>query len=753
MSCSSSRNQKEAKMRFILALIASLLFADSAYAVDYTKNIITDFGAVCAPRAVTADIAISTFTATNHGMPNGRAIHFHTTGHLPIVMTDKQVYYTHNVKTNTFQIKTTAAGTSPISLSGAQDGTHTFDTDDRVAFESFNTWAKNVTSDTNTITLELPTNGDCVFMTGSVTMPNNRIGWGLKQLVINGNNSILESYNDANFGAMFHIGGGGVYQDNVHAARLNFVAKGSTTISVMDPTRLTPGGFTVGRYILIAGLDMMAYGFPQNPYYFEYAKILAVDTSTGDITIDHPTRHFYKTTWPHYSDGSTVAPNQGGYAIAYTMQLEWDTDLTYNDLKIRQYFPPINNAAGTATIGRKITLNNIIVLDGGTVTTGGVPKSIDDCVFATIGKEITFNSVNMDSCPSAEADKITETWTIANSTVGGVLFQSASFNVVNVVNSKIGSIGGTPQIINISSGSVIGGSTPFGTGSGLIMGSQFYGRSEQANCSDSTIYAISQSGAQDDMLPEATRGFSLTNGVLSYPKSKGPVRWAVPDTNLFWQGVIYGTPDYVAQAFHIIDVWDDANYTYVQTDLTRTGFPTPASQDFLRIKVHPAPSVTFTNCVGSETAIELSKAPGGMPLYSYMNHTTTADKMYTSGSQFIQFWGRITELTATVVDPYTGPNATFSVNPFGIGGMNFNDASGTVKNFNPVLNGKVAGLRNFLPLPMTTQAGDTHVSTTLTEPIYSMLGSRVQTSIMSQTMRPIVTVEGVADQNIMKPGN
>jgi hypothetical protein len=59
-----------------------------------------------------------------HGLSNGDAIVFWTTGTLPTGLLPNQVYYVVNAATDTFQVALTSGG-SPINLSGSPSGTHT----------------------------------------------------------------------------------------------------------------------------------------------------------------------------------------------------------------------------------------------------------------------------------------------------------------------------------------------------------------------------------------------------------------------------------------------------------------------------------------------------------------------------------------------------------------------------------------------------------------------------------------------------
>jgi hypothetical protein len=62
---------------------------------------------------------------TGHGLPNGQAIQFTTTGALPTALTPGTRYYIVNATADTFQLASTIGGTAINTTSGTQSGTHT----------------------------------------------------------------------------------------------------------------------------------------------------------------------------------------------------------------------------------------------------------------------------------------------------------------------------------------------------------------------------------------------------------------------------------------------------------------------------------------------------------------------------------------------------------------------------------------------------------------------------------------------------
>lgn len=79
-------------------------------------------------RGCAIDIASSTLTVSNHGMPNDFVVYITTTGSLPTGLTPAGAtnagkYYVVNATTDTFKLSATSGGAA-ITLSGRQSGTH-----------------------------------------------------------------------------------------------------------------------------------------------------------------------------------------------------------------------------------------------------------------------------------------------------------------------------------------------------------------------------------------------------------------------------------------------------------------------------------------------------------------------------------------------------------------------------------------------------------------------------------------------------
>ena len=147
------------------------------------------------------------------------------------------------------------------------------------------------------------------------------------------------------------LGGLGQIQDGNHSARVASVAAGSNYVTLIDPSKTSL--FKVGNYALMAGVDMMAYGFPSNPYYFQYVKVIAINPTTGVIAFDAPLTDSYKSTRPNYVSGSASSPDQGGPATFYAFDPSWDMEVEYRGLTFS-----MPGAGQLYAVGRSVTFTD-----------------------------------------------------------------------------------------------------------------------------------------------------------------------------------------------------------------------------------------------------------------------------------------------------------------------------------------------------------------------------------------------------------
>jgi hypothetical protein len=209
--------------------------------------------------------------------------------------------------------------------------------DDARAFMSFNSWA---IKQTIPIVLTIPSGSVCNFASTPSTF-----AVGIKNLTVSGYGATFTT----TLGSFF-LGGFGIVQKKAASALIATVNAGTTSITLLTPSQTSK--FTVGRYVLLTGGDLQGYGYPPNPWVFEYALVSAIDTATGKITLSAPLQYGYKSTWPSYYSGTSSSASEGGPATLYAFDPSWNTILEYKGLKI-------SGNVGTYANGRSVKFTDV----------------------------------------------------------------------------------------------------------------------------------------------------------------------------------------------------------------------------------------------------------------------------------------------------------------------------------------------------------------------------------------------------------
>jgi hypothetical protein len=573
---------------------------------------------------------------------------------------------------------------------------------DNAAFTAFNTWGR---AQTLPITLTIPTGGVCMF--SSTRGSGSWFAMGIKKLLVMGYGATLSDNNGAGNG--FFLGGRGVVQDNLHSSRVATVASGSATVTLVNAAE--SARFKVGNWALMAGLDLMGYGFPNNPAFFEYVKIIAVNSGTGAITFAAPLKNTYKATWPLYWAGSAFEADQGGPATLYALDPSWDTEVEYRGLTISQ-------AGQTYANGRSITYRDVTF----TGTACGIPTQ--NLVWQAI-------NVNMSTC-GMEADKLVGTVSFSGGTISSIAFQSSSIDLLQMTGTVVSHfINGTPKKALIT-GATIASLSPGATG---------YGRTDEVDCTTCVIGAISPIGVQD-----VTTTYTMSNGIISSNDStNGPVRWAVPGTNMVFKGQY----NFEGISFQVTDVTQDSGFTRVHTTLSG-GFPSLPLRGgtALDLRAHPAPKFTCTNCTGSVDAVDLSGAPAGAPLWSYSKRTYTGNSAHT----LAPVWGSLVSVKMNVSTTYTGsqPSINFNLDgPFVI------NSGGSAVFWYPMINPTIAGERDLFPSSVAgAQSGDSlSAPGTGTFLLNDQITPKLSADIGGEnpSVWPTITIEIKTDQGVVNP--
>jgi hypothetical protein len=539
---------------------------------------------------------------------------------------------------------------------------------DYAAFQAFNAWALQwQQSHSGLIELDIPPG---VYMF-SQSGQGSSFAKGIKQLLVKGYGATLSDNNGA--GGGFFLGGGGIESGNggfgytdSWTARAATVSAGSDSITLLDPARTSI--FSVGSWALMTGLDLMGYGFPPDPQFFEYVQITAINPTTGQVTFAAPLKNSYESTWPNYSSGAPgLQADQGGPATLYALDPSWDTEVEYDGLTIDQAGPIYAN-------GRSVTFKDTNFNDGAEIPS----------------ENMTWTLLNVNMPNSViEVDKLVTTMNVTGGTLGGLAFQSASVDTLNMNGTTVsGFMNGTPKTADLSNDNI----------ANLGVGAYAYGASSEITVANSVLGSIAGYGVYENGEGSGLESvYSMSNGVITSPNSNGSLRWAVPGATLIWRGQ-YGWEG----EFKVLDVTQDANNTYVTTTMS-DGFPSLGAVN-LALNVDPAVNSTFINDTGSPEALSLSQAPAGSPLYSYSNHTYTGN--FGNTPSFEQ-WGKLVSIKIDVTKPYTGSKPSLDVEALGQFGSFVLNPNGSISEIDPTINLKVAGERDITPTSVTgLQSGD-----------------------------------------------
>jgi hypothetical protein len=567
-------------------------------------------------------------------------------------------------------------------------------TSDARAFNNFNAWA---IKQTQTIRLNLPPRNYVLD-----TQSAKRFMQGIKRLIVDGY--------DASLNKIF-AGGKGWPTDNLHSARIATASAGSNTVTLLSPS--DHSRFTIGGWVAVAAFDMMAWGYPQNPWYFEYRKVTAINPSTGVVTLDAKLSNDYLSTYPLHSPGSASSADMGGPATIFAMDASWDTEVMFRGVTFGQTAQEVYGAA-----------RSIQYIDCKFPNRGPAPSQ---------GKH--WKAVRTDLGPYVEVDKVVELLQLDEVTCvrghGQILFQSASIEKCVMTNSRISYLNGTPKHMVIKATNIQKlriGATGYGNTLSLLM----------ENCQVNNLTAISER--------VSWHPGSIVNGRFTTPNKGSAGKRFVPGGKYFFTAAggtyNYGTP------FVCTAITADGTNNYFDTTLPKSFSAPVDNTGNYWVSAHPCPDVTVRNCHGCPGIVNLSQAPAGRPLFEYARLMLTGD-FATVGKIIV--WGTLVKLRVNVIRAYTGALATLNLNVLGQFGAGIVGVDGfTLSQWDPIINLKIAGERIITPGAFTgNQTGDSNLSIGAIW-LYNGFSPRLSADISGDTEDkwPRVEIEVIADQGI-----
>ncbi len=400
------------------------------------------------------------------------------------------------------------------------------------------------------------------------------VTWG----ALGGDRLVISAY-----GATLHKQGGfansGLSNDWTHHANIASASAGSSTVDLI--TDAETSRFSVNQWVLITEGDVQGYGYPINPWRFEYKKIQSI--GTGTLTFTEPLTKSYSSAFPNYNPGDPEI-YMGGPATVYALLPAWDQEVEMQG----GYLTNTDNLFyGKVRIARYTDMTF--------QSYGPCPTVNVSCVLRGITTETT----------ELEVDKLVDHLEIYDCDFHAIAFQSVAINRLTVDTATTASgqywrgvAGGDSVIRNLT--------TPtfwFGVkGYGVVLGNTTLIDCDAAAVSYDTSYrfALADYGQPGD-------------GALTI--SGGPERWAVPDG---WCVLLDGSGNYSGISFQVTDIDASGGTTTISTTLstpvpgTSGGFSAP-----WYIHPHPGKDTTLTGCTGNSTFTSMSAGPPNSPVFGW----------------------------------------------------------------------------------------------------------------------------------------
>lgn len=458
-----------------------------------------------------------------------------------------------------------------------------------------------------------------------------------------GNSKLVVQGTGATFGVLsggssWFLGGfgiGGIAPG--FSARMVGSNAGSTVLPLKNVSDATL--FTAGRYVLITAFDLFGgIQYPTSQLYFEYAKVLSVDTVGGTITLAAPTKYSYSPDYPLYFAGNSLEPDNGGPATVYPLPASWDIDIQYIGLTFSH-----NLNAQLAGNCRNIRFTTCMC----TSTAGIIASQNQIFQWDT--------NCDLSVCAPIEMDKMVETVIADDVIIGQLKFQSASITNFISHGGLVTKFDGTARNSDITGATL----------TSILLAPGGYGRCDSFKLTNSTYTSLfGTTAARDTNI--ASLGITVDPaGIITDPNNVNATsRWATPGGRLIFSGgAVNGSGSSNDCEATVLSVTKTAAGTITKTT------PLPSWQTApTGIMAHPCPSLYLGNCTGCLDAVDLSQ-PGAQnkPLYSYSKRTYTGDNSGTMiklfGSPGPIVWGTLKLITITVSQAYTGA-LTLTMQPF-----------------------------------------------------------------------------------------
>lgn len=415
------------------------------------------------------------------------------------------------------------------------------------------------------------------------------------------------------------------------STRVNTMAAGADLATCTTYSEASK--FAADDWAVLLAVDAQVGGYPPNPTYYEYFQVASSDAATGAVTF---TSNVVSTKFLSTYPGGFGCDIEIGPATLHKLAPSWNTECRWEKLHV-------SDLAG-ALIGHQMAVcGRAIVLSD---------CDLDVVINATMCKSLKTPGSNW--LQGSEVDKINESISIDGGNINVLAVQSgSSAKNLSIGDAHVFRLAGTPENISIDGATI----DEFKVGSAGASPKQAVAvkNSIVSSFPSTESYVVLH---VDDVDSWST----MTGGVITTTSDAGNaglVTMYAPGNTWMMAGP-GSNPDIFGPAFKVLSISGSTPQgphagpftpITIVTDLPG-GWPSIPGGGAKSIIKCPMPSITFVNTHGCTEADDLSNAPPGRPLLSYLKRLST-DRHFLD---LFYVLGAIESLTIDVLTPHaTGP--------------------------------------------------------------------------------------------------
>lgn len=350
--------------------------------------------------------------------------------------------------------------------------------------------------------------------------------------------------------------------------------------------------YWIGQWVSLFGLNIQdPFGHlvsgPPNYHYQEYMRIKAVNTGTGDITFDGPSKWVYLSTFPNLFTPSIFQVG-GGTAMMVPMHPSWDTEIEVHGP--RWYGECIDGSA-RRFLWKDCTFQGFGNAPGQTVPTVAQSATFRNCRFGVGGGPAGGSFM--------EVDKMLEYLEIDDCdgfNKYSILFPSSSVQVANIKSYKGSNILGTPRQMRIEDSEV----------DEITVGPQL-GVADSLQIQNSRIQYFDLLNRPDDnnfiqpaqdmvLVPNWTFASGIFTRNISALPGNQAMRWMIPGAKIYMTdaGNVFKYYQNMGSPFAILNVYMDGSGNF-SFETTLTAVPTRQTSHTATITVAAPGVVTWAS--------------------------------------------------------------------------------------------------------------------------------------------------------------